>query len=731
MFVPCLSGISLVASAEASEHVYMIMTNPGEDMNTSMNIGWHADYTYTGCTVEYTTSGDTSFSKAVTVEGTYDDDDYLWFEGRFLKGSGQGKFQGQFLNYGASLTGLTPDTDYIYRICDGQGGYSDTYAFRTGGQDEFSIMWLSDMHLSDNASKATKYQATLDYVQNLAKYDIGLYFNTGDVVSCGDRYGYWQEYIGNDVMKKYTYAATCGNHDLYDSMMKDDPKYTDFWKSTEYFRIVSNYPKNGYDYTSGRITTYLENNGYTQYTSEPADKLFTVEGGKLDGKKITGAADSTNGRAYWFIYNRILFIVFDYFAMTYNSEATIAFKWANEVVEQNKGKYDYLIATEHENLINGDSGTSRYYDKYKDFLDTANVDLFIAGDNHIFFRSYSLVNGAENTDPEKGTYVVQAPAITNTSSYPHYEGAVGYGVSRYADADYLGGIMIDVDSEGLHFTTAIASGDGSDYHVYETFDIPKKIRYADKEIGYYVLENDTDIYETTDLSSTKLATIPKGKAIEVFNTNGIWCQIRYDGFSGWTRLTSEQCKFVPLAPSTYPSVALHSYNQGFSENGVWAYDKGYTKGNGTIANGGWLFSGNYIYTAIEQEDGSYLITEVNNDGEPKKDTPLIDNGILLMCEGTNAATEVLKVGYRFTFDWANLALNEANPGEENPEIIIPEVAVGDVDADGKVDNHDATLILQYDVGFTNRITNGDYNGDGETDNLDAALILRADAGLES
>ena len=154
MFIPCLSGIGLMASAEVSEHVYMIITNPGVDMNTQMNIGWHADEGYTESFVEYTTADDTTFAKAVKVNGTYDAEAYKWFYDRVtLISPTSEKFTKIFLDYGVNLDGLTPDTDYIYRVGDGKGGYSETYSFKTAGQEEFSFLWLSDMHLTSEETE--------------------------------------------------------------------------------------------------------------------------------------------------------------------------------------------------------------------------------------------------------------------------------------------------------------------------------------------------------------------------------------------------------------------------------------------------------------------------------------------------------------------------------------------------------------------------------------------------
>lgn len=795
MCIPCFGAISFPASAALSEHVYMIITNPGENMDTQMNIGWHADFTYTNCSVEYTTADDTDFSDAVSVNGTYDDDDYKWFMDRSTTiAIGPEYFNTPFLNYGVELSGLAPDTDYIYRICDGEGAYSETYAFKTAGQDEFSILWTSDMHLSNETtatetSKRNKFKAVVDFLLPQAEYEVGLHFNTGDVVASGDRYGFWQAYYDMDVMKNYTYAATVGNHDLFDSMMDDDPNYTSFWASSEYFRIVSNYPENGYTQTSGRIGNYLTQTEYTQYANSPANELFTVDSGRLAGKKITGSAEDTNGRAYWFIYNKILFIVFDYYAMTYNSEIGNAFNWAYDVIEQNKGKYDYLVATEHLNLFWGDGGNDRYYNRYEDFLNKANVDLFFCGDNHIYFRTDSLVEGAVNTDPEKGTYILQAAAITNTSTYPLYTGAVGAGVNRYSSADYLGGAMINVDSEGMHFTVAVGTGDGSDLAVYDTFTIPKKVRYADATPGIYELGSDLTVYETSDVNSTVLYTLPAGSLVEVYQADGIWGKVRANGMSGWARISDAECLYAMDEPSVYDTIPLTGgYNMKYSAAGIYAYTPEY---GATIANGGWSFAYNYTFIATEQADGSYVITETNTEtGVAKNTTPTSDTTVVIMMDNTtgDTYTQTLVVGYQFTLDWAQATLNAVDKDEEAADYVLHEVTyygyngaylgknyvldghaanaltapdvdgyvftgwdkdisavtaditvnavykedavLGDVNDDGEIDSLDAAAVLKYDAGILRDIADcADVNGDGEIDSLDAAAILKYDAGI--
>ncbi len=69
--------------------------------------------------------------------------------------------------------------------------------------------------------------------------------------------------------------------------------------------------------------------------------------------------------------------------------------------------------------------------------------------------------------------------------------------------------------------------------------------------------------------------------------------------------------------------------------------------------------------------------------------------------------------------------------EKPSDNAVRNIAVGDVNGDGALDNIDAALILKYDAGIED-LADAEYadiNGDGEANNLDAAIILRYDAGM--
>ena len=79
--------------------------------------------------------------------------------------------------------------------------------------------------------------------------------------------------------------------------------------------------------------------------------------------------------------------------------------------------------------------------------------------------------------------------------------------------------------------------------------------------------------------------------------------------------------------------------------------------------------------------------------------------------------------------------NEGNVGMFKLVVEGPDVLLGDVNGDGKVNNIDATLVLRYSVGGLTEeqlakldVSVGDVNLDGKVNNIDATIILRYSVG---
>ncbi len=681
--LPCFSSMDFDTEA-ATASVYTIVTNPGENSRTQMNISWHADYTCTGCYVEYTTASDTAFALSKTTAGTYNSSDYLWFYNRNYGKNGAGYNTTKFLNYGANLTGLTPNTNYIYRIADGNGGFSETYAFKTAGAENFSIMWTSDMHITTNSyepSKVPRFNATTEYLEKIAGYEIGLHYNAGDATNCGDRLGFWQTLYDTPVFKKYAYASTVGNHDLFDSMMDDDANYTQYWKTGKYFGIVNNYPKNAYTSTSSLISGWLSSDGYSSYASKSAEELISVSSGTHSGKQITGAVEDLNGRHYWFNYGGVLFIVFDYYSMTYTADADKAFEWATGVIDANYGKYDYLVVSEHIYLFTAGSCTNKNYSKYRDFLDANNVDFFLCGDEHAYFRTGAVYNGSNTTTANKGTVILQAPAITCTDSITTLTGSVGLGKKRYSKAGYMGGCVFDVTPDKITLKVAVSpDGTASGYYTLETVSYTKKSRYREPdsntvvETGLYTAQTALTVYETYSSSAQALTTIPAGTVIQVNSAKNEWGRVRYNGYTGWVNLTDYTVGYATSDVTAPQAFAGTAYNVGLVDGDTMNI---YTPEYGsTIANGGWSFAYNSTVTAVRDSTGAYKVTAQNTaSGVAKSDTAIPTNGCVLLLDeedpNYDSIISTLTVGNYFTVDKNKLCVYTATPGEANKTYYLP------------------------------------------------------------
>src|ERR1044071_2135441 len=114
VLMAALFAVFLGFSTHARSEIYTVITNPGEDCSTQMNIGWQADLDDTNAVVVYTTKSDKSWAHATTVTGKFKRCEI--FDGiysRTPKGSNWNE-EAKFLDYGVTLTGLRPDTDYMY-----------------------------------------------------------------------------------------------------------------------------------------------------------------------------------------------------------------------------------------------------------------------------------------------------------------------------------------------------------------------------------------------------------------------------------------------------------------------------------------------------------------------------------------------------------------------------------------------------------------------------------------
>lgn len=398
VFGPC--GQTIAGS------VYSIVTNPGEDASTQMSIGWHANIDATNCFVTFTKKSDAAWAQAEIVKGTYDYCDT--FNGIYSKtATGTNTHESAvFLDYCATLKGLKPDAEYMYRICAGGDTPSTVHYFKTAGAAEFSFLWVGDFHAYTPLPNRLKNAANVIHAGLAIDPSVDFIFSTGDVVAWGGSYSFWRNLYEQDFFKDYMFANVLGNHD---AMTRTG------FVSSAYFRIANNFPRNGY----------------------PGEE----------------------GVSYWFTYGNVLFLVCNNETLVKGTaEQTAAKNWAAGVIKQLQGKYRYVFLCEHYQWFDGRSGKTSWYANWKDFCDEYRVALALAGNNHIYERSHALHHDQVVADGKGTVYMavpssdgergVKAGALTHNAEKLAYTYSSQTG-SGNGEVRTIGCVLVKVDAENI------------------------------------------------------------------------------------------------------------------------------------------------------------------------------------------------------------------------------------------------------------------------------------------
>lgn len=353
-----LLGIACLFATRAGAEIRAVTANPAEDCSTQMNIGWHADLDELHCEVIYTEKSDSTWAQAKTVAGKSVRSDV--FHGMDSK-TPEGKDwqeEGILLDYGVTLTGLKPDTDYMYKVRGGRGEAASVVRyFKTAGASEFSFLWISDVHAyTPIPNRLKNFNRVMDAALTIQP-SVDFVFSTGDVVAWGSSYSFWKSLFDQPFAAKYMFADVIGNHDW---MMRRKGG------NNEFFAVAHNNPVNGYP--------------------------------------------GQEGVCYWFIYGDVLFITLNNESMRTSPEAEAAAKtWAASVIRNQRGKYKRIFVAEHYQWFDGRNGKTSWYANWKEFFDEHRVTLAMAGNNHIYKRTHTLWDDRV-VSAGLGTVYMEAPS---------------------------------------------------------------------------------------------------------------------------------------------------------------------------------------------------------------------------------------------------------------------------------------------------------------------------------
>lgn len=357
-----ISALLAMWVSVAAQTVSSVVTCPGEDASNCMRISWAAEGK--GTYVSYMPLSGKSDVKVVKPETEFR---CTTFDSVYSKAA-DGKDVVErvvFTKCGATLCGLTPDTEYAYKICDASGRtVSDEHRFRTAGAKEWSCCVISDFHsytpLQHRLDDAMKMH---DTVTKYSGGHIDWTLHLGDVTAWGASWSFWQKLYSEPAFSQMMWAGVIGNHDYMGRQFKRT--------SNEFFHQANYMPENGY---------YGE-----------------------------------MGVCYHFRYGDVLFVMLDNENMRTEQSLAAAQEWVRKVITDARNRKDaprYVVVCEHYQWFMGDDGATSQYGRWSKLFDELGVDLALAGNNHIYARTDAVYDG-HTTDGSKGTVYLQTPSSDN------------------------------------------------------------------------------------------------------------------------------------------------------------------------------------------------------------------------------------------------------------------------------------------------------------------------------
>lgn len=308
---------------------FNIMTGFGSNAATDIEINYHTHNTLT--TIEYTLASDVEFQNATIISPT---SGYYFTSGPEVV---LVEFEPRNVMR-ASITGLQPNTEYIYRINKGNNTYSEVYHVKTAKNDgsKSTFYVASDIHYWTKYDEQSEQyvshgsEISEQIFQNALNMfpEIGFFATAGDTVDQGGNLYAWNAFFENSTsLKQYARISVAGNHEYYYyGISQTDYKYQKAHTATPY---------NG-------PSTHIGASGYT-------------------------------------VYNDILFITFD---NEKSVNKNIQYAWLEHVLQTVEAKYTIVMMHSPIYYPATGSNATDHDDTLMGILEKYCVDLAIAGHYH-------------------------------------------------------------------------------------------------------------------------------------------------------------------------------------------------------------------------------------------------------------------------------------------------------------------------------------------------------------
>ena len=252
---------------------------------------------------------------------------------------------GDFMNHTVKVEGLKPSTEYRYRLGSEEHGFTDEGNFKTASDDDDEVIFIQGG--DTQAFNQEQYDIWKNLTRLIMKnYDFDFFLHVGDMIETPDSEDEWQMFFNSskDLMMNYAFVPVIGNHE----------------------EKLGNNAKS-----------------FTQHFTFP------------NQVKYEGVTDGTITS---FDYKSIHFSIL-------NSEGNLEkqAEWLKKDLARTDKKWKIVVIHRSPYGFVGRNNTIIF----EQICNAYGVDLVLHGHDHVFSRTYPLVNGVVS---ERGTVYVQSGA---------------------------------------------------------------------------------------------------------------------------------------------------------------------------------------------------------------------------------------------------------------------------------------------------------------------------------
>lgn len=200
-----------------------------KDNSTSRTIMWQSDSSEADAVIEYRLVGSDDIKTLSATDTAFTDDGST-----------------TYIHEG-TITDLTPNTKYEYRVGYSTDRRSNWYSLETAGAGEYEVLIYPDSQSGD-------YSGWEQVVKNSAKRNPGtaLYISMGDLVDNGEQAYQWRTWLDSikPLSERIPLAPTLGNHEMYtlDWKMRDPRAYLSYFDVPNNGNVTFNRRYYSYDY---------------------------------------------------------------------------------------------------------------------------------------------------------------------------------------------------------------------------------------------------------------------------------------------------------------------------------------------------------------------------------------------------------------------------------------------------------------------------------------------------